>query len=46
MKKKNKKMLETGGIPAENREGNAQEKETSYPVPKILWKTCCFRYLK
>ncbi|KAI4555908.1 hypothetical protein MJT46_014531 [Ovis ammon polii x Ovis aries] len=29
LKKKNKKMLETGGIPAENREGNTQEKETT-----------------
>lgn len=29
LKKKNKKMLETVGIPAENREGNTQEKETT-----------------
>ncbi|KAM9749092.1 ATPase family AAA domain-containing protein 5 isoform 2-T2 [Dama dama] len=29
LKKNNKKMLETGGIPAENREGNTQEKETT-----------------
>ncbi|XP_055257382.1 ATPase family AAA domain-containing protein 5 [Moschus berezovskii] len=29
LKKKNKKMLETGGIPTENREGNTQEKETT-----------------
>ena len=29
LKKKNKKVLETVGIPAENREGNTQEKETT-----------------
>ncbi|KAB0368005.1 hypothetical protein FD755_021329, partial [Muntiacus reevesi] len=29
LKKNNKKMLETGGIPAENRERNTQEKETT-----------------
>ncbi|KAF4012114.1 hypothetical protein G4228_002877 [Cervus hanglu yarkandensis] len=29
LKKNNKKMLATGGIPAENKEGNTQEKETT-----------------